>query len=806
MTPTDQPAEARSEGESPAQGALGAREQTPKGATPAVSVVLIVFNDADRLPNAARSALEQTFGDIELIICDDGSTDGTREVAEALCTADTRVRYVRLPENSGGCSAPRNAGLAASTAQWVCFLDSDDELPRTAVEYLLGEAERTGADVVAGRVSRFHVYDRRWSGWNLRLFERPNILHGIREQPERLFDTLAVGKLYKREFLIRTGQTFLPGILFEDCLWTIQVYALAGLLAVIPDTVYVWKVHYSDSRPSITNSRGTKGNVEARIKTNRIIDEWLLSSGNSDLLAAKQAKFVRHDLSLYLGDMLVTDDEWNRFLLQRFAAYVEGLPGLEVEALPLLHQTALRAMRSGDVEATRTVARAIDRGEYAMEVIRDGALTLWSPPQQGPMMSRMDEKGVDITALGLHKQAFGDVRLAHDVLSIRPAGGVLLMEVRTWNTLGVLDTFQNTQLWLEVARRGGRDLPASVAGQTSERGRVWHTSFWLDPAEFPWALASREQAFDLSFVARAEGVAAESRSVASYPRPDGPGGHQAALSQSMGPRTNPFVGLLPVATPEYRLALCALPSPAAMRGVRHDAERGLGLTVLQGADRIGSRLVDSVKKRVRRRVGPPLAVFSSELGLGYSGNPRYIFEELMRSGWLGEAVWVRRDRSNQSIDFPDRVELVAEGSREYYVALGSAKYWITDRIAHAHVRKPHGTTYVQTWHGFPVSRAFFNPSRHDLEASSQALSWDYLVVPHYRVGQTLKRTFRTNAVALSPGSPRVDPLVSHRGRDRSAADSVAFGLPDSNGLNVLYAPAGWGNAAQSRTRLSHPST
>lgn len=89
----------------------------------AVSVILPTFNRADQLVAAARSVLQQSFGDLELIIVDDGSTDDIAAVAAGL--ADGRVVYVRREEN-GGASAARNVGLAEAKGRFIAFQDSDD--------------------------------------------------------------------------------------------------------------------------------------------------------------------------------------------------------------------------------------------------------------------------------------------------------------------------------------------------------------------------------------------------------------------------------------------------------------------------------------------------------------------------------------------------------------------------------------------------------------------------------------------------------------------------------------------------------
>ena len=84
-----------------------------------VSVVLITFNDAARLPRALSSLSGQTLRNLEIIVVDDASTDGTASVVATAMSTDPRIRYVRLDVNSGGCSGPRNRGIRKATGTWV---------------------------------------------------------------------------------------------------------------------------------------------------------------------------------------------------------------------------------------------------------------------------------------------------------------------------------------------------------------------------------------------------------------------------------------------------------------------------------------------------------------------------------------------------------------------------------------------------------------------------------------------------------------------------------------------------------------
>lgn len=95
-------------------------------ATPLVSVIIPTFNRAHVLPRAINSVLTQSFEDYELLVVDDGSTDGTAELMASYMHGHPCVRYLVQPANEG-VSAARNRGLKESRGRLIAFLDSDDE-------------------------------------------------------------------------------------------------------------------------------------------------------------------------------------------------------------------------------------------------------------------------------------------------------------------------------------------------------------------------------------------------------------------------------------------------------------------------------------------------------------------------------------------------------------------------------------------------------------------------------------------------------------------------------------------------------
>jgi glycosyltransferase involved in cell wall biosynthesis len=91
---------------------------------PTFSVIIPTYNRQEPLRRALQSLVTQTYKNFEVIVCDDGSTDNTREVVTSFKN-DLNLKHI-WEENWGGPARPRNNGIKEATSEWICFLDSDD--------------------------------------------------------------------------------------------------------------------------------------------------------------------------------------------------------------------------------------------------------------------------------------------------------------------------------------------------------------------------------------------------------------------------------------------------------------------------------------------------------------------------------------------------------------------------------------------------------------------------------------------------------------------------------------------------------
>jgi teichuronic acid biosynthesis glycosyltransferase TuaG len=120
-----------------------------------VSVVVPAYNAQRHLPDTIASVLAQQDVAFELIVVDDCSSDATAQCVAEAAVRDPRVRYLRMPANSGGPAGPRNHGVQAARATWVALCDADDLWHPRKLRLQLDLALSSGANLVCSAIEDF---------------------------------------------------------------------------------------------------------------------------------------------------------------------------------------------------------------------------------------------------------------------------------------------------------------------------------------------------------------------------------------------------------------------------------------------------------------------------------------------------------------------------------------------------------------------------------------------------------------------------------------------------------------------------
>lgn len=213
-----------------------------------VSIIVPIYNVVQYLDRCLNSLVRQTHSNIEILLIDDGSTDGSGELCDLWQSQDPRVRAFHKP--NGGLSDARNHGLERASGDYVCFVDSDDWYDLRFVEVLLGALLDTDSDLAeCDHVCTDGSDPAPENGEgtsDYRVFEgRDCFLHFLTED----FFVSVCTKLYRRGLL--ENQPFRKGVYHEDEFWTYRIFSKARKVCRVNYTGY----YYYQRQGSIVHTR-----------------------------------------------------------------------------------------------------------------------------------------------------------------------------------------------------------------------------------------------------------------------------------------------------------------------------------------------------------------------------------------------------------------------------------------------------------------------------------------------------------------------------------------------------------------------
>ena len=114
-----------------------------------ISVIIPVYNKAQYVAKCLKDILTQDFDNFEVIVVEDGSTDGSGDICDQMAEGEPRLRVVH--KDNGGVTAARRRGVELAQGRYIVFVDADDELLPGALKTLHATIEQTGADEVMAR-------------------------------------------------------------------------------------------------------------------------------------------------------------------------------------------------------------------------------------------------------------------------------------------------------------------------------------------------------------------------------------------------------------------------------------------------------------------------------------------------------------------------------------------------------------------------------------------------------------------------------------------------------------------------------
>ncbi len=222
-----------------------------------ISVVIPVYNVEKYLNECVDSVLSQTYKNYEIILVNDGSTDGSGKICDEYQGRFNNVFTIH--QENAGLSNARNTGLNAANGEYVYFLDSDDYIINTAFEKLVETAENEKADFIFFDAASFadpeddfqvkqsYVRKNTYSCDN-----GINLLTRLFENSE--FHSAVPLTFFKKSFLDKNKLLFVENILYEDVVFSYQAYCAAQKVAYCKESLYFRRYR----KNSIMTSKKTK--------------------------------------------------------------------------------------------------------------------------------------------------------------------------------------------------------------------------------------------------------------------------------------------------------------------------------------------------------------------------------------------------------------------------------------------------------------------------------------------------------------------------------------------------------------------
>lgn len=219
-----------------------------------ITVIVPIYNQEKYLDECIGSIINQTYKNLEIILVNDGSTDGSLEICKKYKKIDKRIKIIS--KENGGLSSARNAGLDAAHGKYIMFCDSDDYYVPKSCELLLKEINKKKADYVVGN---YINCDEDGTWWTKPIFDQDlykNFRIRINDYDKSFYimSSSVCNKMFRRAFLKKWRIRFVEGIPAEDAIFTMYCFMHSTHTYYIKDIIYAYRQRNSGTSISTNNN------------------------------------------------------------------------------------------------------------------------------------------------------------------------------------------------------------------------------------------------------------------------------------------------------------------------------------------------------------------------------------------------------------------------------------------------------------------------------------------------------------------------------------------------------------------------
>lgn len=292
---------------SPTGDAVQAPAAEPEPPAPhVVSVIVPVYQAQDYLDECLDSLRTQSYPQLQIIVVDDGSTDGSGRICARHAASDPRIQVLR--QHNAGLGAARNAGIAQATGEYLTFLDADDTLPPGAYEVLVRSLDGSGSDFALGSVQRVTHGVHRTPAWIREVHERDRTGIRIDDLPRAVLDVIACNRMVRRSFWHGAGLSFPEGVAYEDHVPMMTAYVRASSFDILAATTYYWRIR--EDLTSIGQQKHQVANLRDRLAAKRAAWQVLAAEASGHVQAAWRTRVLDMDLPLFIDQVPQTGEDY----------------------------------------------------------------------------------------------------------------------------------------------------------------------------------------------------------------------------------------------------------------------------------------------------------------------------------------------------------------------------------------------------------------------------------------------------------------------------------------------------------------
>ena len=214
----------------------------PAQPEPMVSVVIPAYNVTKTLPRLLDCLLNQTWQNLQIILVDDGSEDGTVLMAREAAEKDPRLTVVT--QGNLGISYARNAGLALCEGKYIRFIDADDTLPLDSIERMVRRAEKDGSELVIGGYDQYFGERRSFHNLAGRDDTVPcdDMMRHLCDHANSYFYGVLWNKLFLREIAEKQNCRFQENLTWgEDFAFVMDYLAGVSRVSFMKDSLYDYR-------------------------------------------------------------------------------------------------------------------------------------------------------------------------------------------------------------------------------------------------------------------------------------------------------------------------------------------------------------------------------------------------------------------------------------------------------------------------------------------------------------------------------------------------------------------------------------